>query len=43
MEKLKEQIKAREVTLKTGSDPATGEVFLPPLTKTTEYLAIEIL
>jgi len=38
MESLKASIKAREATVSSGSDPATGETFSPPKTSTTTYL-----
>ena len=40
-EKLKAQIKAREMTVSAGSDPATGEIFNPPATKTSVFLTIK--
>jgi hypothetical protein len=43
MNKVKEQIKIREALLKTGSDPATGEVFKPYQVKDSEYITIKIL
>ena len=43
MEALKLQIKAREALVKTGVDSATGEVFKPVKSTTTEYLKIELV
>ncbi len=37
-ESLKASIKAREATVESGSDPATGETFSPPKTSTTTFL-----
>ena len=37
-EKIKAQIKAREATVAAGTDPATGEVFPPFKTSTTQFL-----
>jgi len=42
LERLKEQMKAREATLKTGVDPATGETFNPVKVTNSEYLTIKI-
>jgi len=37
-EKLKESIKAREMTVSSGVDPVTGETFNPPKTSTSNFL-----
>ena len=42
MEKLKETIKAREATVKSGLDPATGETFSPVKFTTTEILSYKL-
>lgn len=41
LEDLKAKIKAREMMVATGSDPATGEIFNPPATKTTQFLSVK--
>jgi len=41
LEDLKAKIKAREMMVATGSDPATGEIFNPPVTKTTQFLSVK--
>ena len=38
LEQTKAQIKAREVTVSCGVDPATGETFAPCKTSTTQFL-----
>ena len=40
MEKLKERMKAREKTILTGVDPATGEVLNPPKSKFSSFVKI---
>ena len=41
LEDLKAKIKAREMMVATGSDPATGEIFNQPITKTTQFLSVK--
>ena len=41
LEDLKAKIKAREMMVATGSDPATGEIFNKPITKTTQFLSVK--
>ena len=43
MNKLKEQMKAREAVLKTGVNADTGETFAPVKVTNSEYLTIKIL
>jgi len=41
-EQTKEVIKAREMVLKSGIDPSTGEQFTKPVPVTTEFLTIKL-
>jgi len=43
LNKIKEQIKAREKMLDTGVNPETGEIFEKPLTKYQSIISISIL